>query len=106
KRHSRYFPKDYFLVIAAAAAVAYFITFSALSIIKHENLQSGRFDLGNMSQTVWNTSRGNFFQLTNPDGTQQISRLGIHSDFFLILFAPFYLLWSDPAVLLIGQTLF
>ena len=58
-----------------------------------------------MSQTVWNTSNGKIFLLTNPDGVEQISRLGVHSDFFLVLFAPFYFIWADPKILLFFQTL-
>lgn len=81
--------------------IAYFTFFTFL---RHETFRSGRFDLGNMSQTVWNTSQGNFFQLTNPDGTEIISRLGVHADFILVLFAPFYYIWADPRTLLIIQT--
>lgn len=104
KSSSRILKIDPPLVLILLLTVMYFILFSVLSIIKHNALLSGRFDLGNMTQTVWNTSQGNIFQLTNPDGIEQISRLGIHSDFILILFAPLYLLWSDPAVLLIIQS--
>jgi uncharacterized membrane protein len=47
---------------------------------------------------------GRIFQLTNPDGTNIISRLGIHADFILVLLAPFYALWQDPRTLLFIQT--
>lgn len=89
------------LFISIFCFIAYFTFFTFL---RHETFRSGRFDLGNMSQTVWNTAHGRFFQLTNPDGTEIISRLGVHADFILILLAPFYYIWSDPRTLLIIQT--
>lgn len=95
---------EYTRFIVFLFSVSYTLLFSYLSIIKHANFYSGRFDLGNMSQTVWNTAHGNFFMLTNPDGVTQISRLGVHSDFILVLFAPLYLLFPSPNVLLIFQS--
>lgn len=94
----------YFLIIVALSSL-YLLYFTSFTSMKHETFLSGRFDLGNMSQTVWNTAHGKIFLLTNPDGIQQISRLGVHSDFLLILFAPFYLIWADPRVLLFIQSL-
>jgi uncharacterized membrane protein/uncharacterized membrane protein YbhN (UPF0104 family) len=85
--------------------IFYSFYFLYYTIKRHDAFLSGRFDLGNMSQTVWNTLHGRFLLLTNPDGTEQISRLGIHTDFLLAFFAPFYFLWSDPKMLLIIQTL-
>lgn len=85
--------------------IFYSIYFLYYTIKRHDAFLSGRFDLGNMSQTVWNTLHGRFLLLTNPDGIEQISRLGIHTDFFLAFLTPFYFLWSDPKMLLIIQTL-
>jgi uncharacterized membrane protein/uncharacterized membrane protein YbhN (UPF0104 family) len=79
--------------------------FSYVSMLRYDNFYTGRFDLGNMSQTVWNTTQGRIFQLTNPDGTEIVSRLAFHSDYFLLLMTPFYMLWSDPRVLLLTQAI-
>src|SRR5690606_35418815 len=57
-----------------------------------------------MDQTVWNTLHGRVFQFTNPDGIENISRLAFHADFILILLSPLYLIWSDPRMLLLVQT--
>lgn len=81
----------------------YVIIFSSLSILRH-NAFASALDLGNMDQTVWNTLHGNFFSLTNNG--QNVSRLAVHSDFLLILFAPFYAIWSNPRLLLIIQSLY
>lgn len=83
---------------------AYVIYFSAASFLRYTNFYTGRFDLGNMDQTVWNTAHGRIFMFTNPDGTNIISRLSFHADFLLILLAPFYLIWQDPRMLLFIQT--
>lgn len=81
---------------------AYFIT---ATIMRYNNYYTGRFDLGNMDQTVWNTLHGRIFQLTNPDSTNITTRLGTHADFILILLAPLYFVWTDPRMLLIIQTI-
>lgn len=94
-----------YFALTLAVATAYFVFFTSYTIMRHNAFLSGRFDLGNMSQTVWNTAHGNFFMLTNPDGTEKISRLADHSDILLVLFAPLYFIWSDPRILLIIQSL-
>lgn len=92
-------------LLALYSAIALYISyFTFLSFEKHLNFFTGRFDLGNMDQTVWNTIHGRIFELTDPDGTQSILRLAIHADFILILISPFYLIWSDPRMLLFIQS--
>lgn len=94
-----------YFAIVIAVAFLYFMFFSYYSNAKHDTFLTGRFDLGNMDQTVWNTRHGRFFELTNPDGVNNISRLGVHSDIFLVFLSPLYLLWESPKVLLIFQSL-
>lgn len=83
----------------------YIVYFTAASFTKFDNYNMGRFDLGNMDQTVWNTFHGRFFQMTHPDGVENLSRLSFHADFILILLAPFYAIWENPKTLLFIQTL-
>ena len=78
--------------------------FTTASFLRFENFFTGRFDLGNMDQTVWNTLHGRIFMFTNPDGTEILSRLAFHADFILILLTPFYALWRDPRMILLLQT--
>ncbi|RJQ26160.1 DUF2079 domain-containing protein [Candidatus Parcubacteria bacterium] len=92
-------------VILLFLAIIYSAYFNYVAFEKHLNFFTGRFDLGNMDQTVWNTLNGRIFTLTNPDGLNIVSRLGIHADFILILLAPFYVLWQDPRMLLFIQTI-
>lgn len=84
--------------------ISYIIYFSYTTFGKYLNFFTGRFDLGNMDQTVWNTLNGRLFQLTDPNGVNTISRLSIHADFILILLFPFYYVWNDPRMLLLIQT--
>lgn len=88
------------LLFAYGLFVGYF---SWISILRFDNYYAGRFDLGNMEQTVWNTLHGHIFEFTNPNGTEIVSRLAFHADFILVLLAPVYALWQDPRLLLFIQ---
>lgn len=83
----------------------YLLYFSTASFLRYDNFYTGRFDLGNMDQVVWNTAEGRTFQLTDPNGTNITTRLEYHSDFILILLSPFYFIWQNPKMLLFIQTL-
>lgn len=91
-------------VILAVLGATYFIYFVVASFLKYDNYYAGRFDLGNMAQTVWNSANGRLFLLTDPNGTEELSRLAFHGDFILIFLAPFYWIWEDPRMLLLIQT--
>ncbi len=91
-------------VLLGVCIAIFFIYFTASGFLRYENFFTGRFDLGNMDQTVWNTAHGRVFEITDPNGTQITSRLSFHADFILILLAPFYLLWSDPRILIALQS--
>ena len=85
-----------------AAIVAYAAGFGSLSILRHRAFDTGRYDLGNMVQTVWNTAHGHFLQMTSGDG-RQISRLAAHFDPILAAFAPLWWIWPSPEMLLAVQ---
>ena len=82
----------------------YITYFTTASFLRYDNFFTGRFDLGNMDQTVWNTIHGRIFQTTDANGTASISRLAYHADVILVLIAPLYLIWSSPEMLLLLQT--
>ncbi|MBU2632403.1 DUF2079 domain-containing protein, partial [Patescibacteria group bacterium] len=83
----------------------YNLYFIITTFLRHDNFYTGRFDLGNMDQVVWNTINGRIFQFTNPDGVNVMSRLSFHADFLLIFLSPLYLIWNNPKILLLIQTL-
>ena len=92
-------------IILSLGFIFYNLYFITASFLRYVNYYTGRFDLGNMDQTVWNTLHGNIFMLTDPNGTEQISRLAVHADFILIFLSPLYLVCEDPRMLLLVQTL-
>jgi uncharacterized membrane protein len=85
------------------AVTSYAVGFSALSILRHRSFATGRFDLGNMVQAVWSTAHGRPLEVTTLRG-DQLSRLGVHVDPILALFAPLWWLWPSPDMLLVTQT--
>ena len=90
-------------VVSLWSAIAtYAVAFSALSILRHRAFQTGRFDLGNMVQAVWSTAHGHPLQVTGLRG-DEISRLAAHFDPILAAFAPLWLAWPSPDLLLTAQ---
>jgi uncharacterized membrane protein len=85
-----------------SAIAAWATGFAVLSILRHRAFETGRFDLGNMTQAVWSTAHGHFLQVTNLEG-HQVSRLGSHFDPILATLAPFWLAWPSPESLLVVQ---
>jgi uncharacterized membrane protein len=98
------FVKKHLIEIILGVSIALFvIAFSFLSIKRYLTLNSYYYDLGIMNQVVDNTSRGHFLEMTNQQLGKNASRIAIHFDPILAFFAPFYLVYRDPSVLLIGQ---
>src|SRR5947208_8411645 len=89
-------------VLVWCAIAAYAAALSALSILRNRAFQTGRFDLGNMVQAGWSTSHGHPLRVTGLRG-DGISRLAAHFDPILAAFAPLWLLWPSPDVLLVTQ---
>jgi uncharacterized membrane protein len=87
-----------------AAIGAYASGFCALSILRHDAFNTGRFDLGNMTQAVWATAHGHPLAVTNLEG-EQVSRLGSHVDPILAAFAPLWWIWPSPSMLLAAQAI-
>ena len=90
--------------ILAIIILIYIGIFSFLSIKRYKTLNSHYYDLGIMDQVVFNTSRGRFLEMTDPQLKKNVNRLAIHFDPILAVFAPFYKIYQGPEVLLIGQT--
>jgi uncharacterized membrane protein len=86
------------------AVVTWGVGFSVLAADRHEAFLSHRFDLGNMVQAVWSTAHGRFLEVTTTDGAQ-LTRLGVHVDPLLALFAPLWWVWPSPVMLTTVQAL-
>ncbi len=86
----------------ALAIAAFAAGFGALAVLRHRSFATGRFDLGNMTQAVWSTAHGDPLAVTNLAG-EQTTRLASHFDPILVLFAPLWLVWPSPEMLLVAQ---
>jgi uncharacterized membrane protein len=75
---------------------------SALAVLQQRAFETGRFDVGNLTQAVWATAHGHFLEVTDLQG-RQISRLGAHFDPIVAALAPAWWLWPDPSLLLVVQ---
>ncbi len=75
---------------------------SALAVLQQRAFESGRFDVGNLTQAVWSTAHGHFLEVTDLQG-RQISRLGAHFDPIVAALAPAWWLWPHPSLLLVVQ---
>ena len=84
--------------------VVFAVVMAILSIQRHRDFKSARYDVGIMTQTVYNTAHGRILEATNADG-KQASRLGSHVDPILALFALPWLVWPSPVMLLVAQAL-
>ena len=74
-----------------ALVLIYIVTFSTLSVLKHNAFYTNTFDLGIFSQVLWNTAHGRFFEvsLDRPLDTELVgSYLGNHVRPILLLIAP------------------
>lgn len=82
-----------------AWVIILFILYSILSLVRHNNFQSGAFDLGIYDQAVWQYSRFVF-----PYNTiKERFILGDHLTFTLPLLAPLFYIANDVKILLMFQ---
>jgi uncharacterized membrane protein len=88
-------------VVYVSTAV-YALVFAAAATVVYLAFKEQRLDLGDMVQAVWSTAHGHFLQVTTPSG-REMSRLGLHADPFLALFAPLWWIWPSPLLLLVVQ---
>ena len=98
------FGGKYFQYIALTIIGVVFLTYAfTLAYKRYLNFEYGKFDLGNMSQMVWNTSRGRFMEVTDQFG-MNMPRWGMsHVDPILVIFAPIYWFYDNPMILVFVQ---
>jgi uncharacterized membrane protein len=93
--------------IVAGLAVAYFILYSVLSVLRHETYHSFGPDLGIFDQVFWNTTQGRFLESTMSLAQgEPHSYLADHFSPIYLALLPAYALIPRPATLLVIQTLF
>jgi uncharacterized membrane protein len=83
----------------------FFVAYSVLTVVRHNNYQSFGFDLGINDQVVWEYSRFKA-PITSIDHVPFIPKLYVHIEIVYALLAPFYWLWTDARMLLILEAAF
>lgn len=97
--------RDLPLTLVLVLAAVWAALFSWLSVARHDAWWTGRFDLGNMVQAIWNTAHGDVLMATNAAG-EQVSRLGSHVDPLLLVLVPFQMITDSAVPLLVAQAVF
>jgi uncharacterized membrane protein len=93
--------------LVAALAVAYFVLYSVLSVVRHVTYHSFGPDLGIFDQVFWNTTQGRVLESTmSLVQAQPHSYLADHFSPVYLLLMPAYALIPRPETLLVIQTLF
>ena len=95
-------PATPWTLAVVVAMLVFVVLASTTAISRHRDFRTYRNDMGNMLQVVDNTAHGRILEMTGNDG-RQINRLAAHVDPILALFALPWLVWPDPAMLLILQ---
>ncbi|MEK7188318.1 MAG: DUF2079 domain-containing protein, partial [Patescibacteria group bacterium] len=93
------FFEQYSLKLLIFWMISLFILYSALSIVRHNNFQSGAFDLGLYDQSVWQYST---FQIPYNTIKNRLI-LGDHLALTLPLLGPLFWIWDDVRILLLFQ---
>ena len=92
------------LVLFFWFSVALFINIH-VNIFKYRDFDFGKFDLGNMTQMVWNTLHGRILYLTDYFGANVPRWSMSHVDPILLLFVPIFALVQHPLTLVISQVI-
>ncbi len=79
----------------------YVVIFAGLSFQFHAALRTNKTDLGQISQAIWNSSRGHFLEQT--DNGYVATRMTDHVEPILVLISPLLWLWEDVRALLLLQ---
>ena len=56
--------------LLSAAVAAFAAGMSALAVLQQQAFETGRFDVGNLTQAVWSTAHGRFLEMTDLQGAR------------------------------------
>lgn len=94
-------------IAAAGIILIYGVTMSVMSVARHEAYSTSMYDLGNMDQAIWNSSQGNFLEVTSIGAPcLNVPRAINHLEWIYQIFALLYRAFPDVRVLLVVQTMF
>ena len=92
-------------ILVGGGTAAWVALVGAYAVWRHQQFLSHRFDLGNMVQAVWSSARGRPLEFTDAATGEQLVRLAAHVDPILLLLTPVWVIYPEPATLLVVQTL-
>ncbi len=95
--------QNFHLIILGAVTLAFLAINIRMNLFSYSNFDFGKFDLGNMSQMLWNTLNGRFMYLTDYFGTNLPRWAMSHVDPILLLFLPIYIFFQNPLTLVFSQ---
>lgn len=89
------------LWLLTGLVVLYVAIFTAQAWDLHAGMRTHRSDLGQIDQSIWNSSRGRL--LAQTDNGFEATRLTDHVEPILVFISPIYWLWDDVRALLLLQ---
>ncbi|MBT6401586.1 DUF2079 domain-containing protein [candidate division WWE3 bacterium] len=98
-----YIFKNWTILFLIGFSIGVFILGTKINLFRYNNFDLGKFDLGNMTQMVWNTINGSFMYLTDYFGTNLPRWAMSHVDPILLLVVPFFLFVQSPLTLIFFQ---
>ncbi|TQV65353.1 MAG: DUF2079 domain-containing protein [Halothiobacillaceae bacterium] len=104
-RHSIQLPGSTSARVLLGVGIAHFLFILWLGLTRHWGYLTSANDLGVYDQAIWGILHGAPFLNTATDFAQPISRLAIHFDPILALFAPFYAIYPAAEWLILAQAL-
>lgn len=94
----------YIIVLFLFSCVILFVSLK-INFFRYNNFDFGKFDLGNMSQMLWNTLHGRFMYLTDYFGTNLPRWSMSHVDPIMLLFLPIFFVFQHSMTLVVIQLL-
>jgi uncharacterized membrane protein len=99
----KFFKNHIHFLILICWFVVLLITNIYINLFKYRGFDFGKFDLGNMTQMVWNTLHGRVLYLTDYFGANVPRWSMSHVDPILLLFVPIFALYQHPLTLVFSQ---
>jgi len=99
----QYLKKHKYFLLLLFISLVFLAVNIRINTFKYYNFDYGKFDLGNMTQMVWNAGRGRGLYLTDYFGTNLPRWAMSHVDPILYVFVPIFLLFPSPLTLVYSQ---
>lgn len=91
------------LILLIAITTLILLVNIRINLFRYNNFDFGKFDLGNMSQMLWNTLNDRFMYLTDYFGTNMPRWAMSHVDPILLIFLPVFVFFQHPMTLVVSQ---